>query len=172
MTRILTVGAAQLGPVARDEPRQTVVHRLLDLMKQAHQMGCDLVVYPELALTTFFPRWYMESPQEVDQFFETEMPSQATQPLFDLAQQLSVGFCLGYAERSIEQGSVHHYNTSILVGTDGQMIGKYRKVHLPGHADYEPHRAFQHLEKRYFEVGNFGFPVWRAFWRPHRHVYL
>ncbi len=43
------------------------------------------------------------------------------------------------------------------------MVGKYRKVHLPGHAEHEPYRAFQHLEKRYFDVGNLGFPVWRAF---------
>lgn len=163
MTRILTIGAAQLGPIARDESRHAVIERLIDLMKQAHSMGCNLVVYPELALTTFFPRWYMEAPSEVESFFEAEMPNQATQPLFDLAQQLGIGFHLGYAERAVENGSVHYYNTAILVGPDGQIIGKYRKIHLPGHADHEPHRAFQHLEKRYFAVGNLGFQVWRAF---------
>ena len=31
-------------------------------------MGCQLVVFPELALTTFFPRWYMEDPAELDAF--------------------------------------------------------------------------------------------------------
>jgi predicted amidohydrolase len=35
-------------------------------------------------------------------------------------------------------------------------------VHLPGHAEYDPERKWQHLEKRYFEPGNLGFPVWRA----------
>jgi len=35
-------------------------------------------------------------------------------------------------------------------------------VHLPGHAEYEPERPWQHLEKRYFEVGDLGFPVWRT----------
>ena len=35
-------------------------------------------------------------------------------------------------------------------------------MHLPGHAEYDPHRKVQHLEKRYFEVGNLGFPVIRA----------
>jgi predicted amidohydrolase len=39
---------------------------------------------------------------------------------------------------------------------------KYRKVHLPGHAAFDPRRKVQHLEKRYFEVGNLGFPVIRA----------
>ncbi|MEM9808528.1 MAG: N-carbamoyl-D-amino-acid hydrolase [Cyanobacteria bacterium P01_D01_bin.56] len=163
MARILTVGAAQLGPIARNEPRSNVVQRLMTLMKQAHARNCDVVVYPELALTTFFPRWYLEDTAEVEQFFETEMPNTATQPLFDLAQQLGIGFHLGYAERVVEKGSIHHYNTAILVNQAGQIVGKYRKIHLPGHGEYEPHRAFQHLEKRYFEVGNLGFPVWRAF---------
>ena len=36
-------------------------------------------------------------------------------------------------------------------------------MHLPGHDEHEPWRAFQHLEKRYFEVGPEGFQVWRAF---------
>ena len=39
------------------------------------------------------------------------------------------------------------------------MLLKYRKVHLPGHAEFDPARKVQHLEKRYFEVGDLGFPV-------------
>ena len=58
---------------------------------------------------------------------------------------------------------IRHFNTSILVERDGTIVGKYRKVHLPGHAEHEPERPFQHLEKRYFEVGNLGFPVVKAF---------
>ena len=58
-SRVLTVGAAQMGPVARDESRRSVVARLVELMEQAAAAGCRLVVFPELALTTFFPRWYL-----------------------------------------------------------------------------------------------------------------
>ena len=54
------------------------------------------------------------------------------------------------------------FNTSILVNPDGDIMLKYRKVHLPGHAAFDPRRKVQHLEKRYFEVGNLGFPVIRA----------
>ena len=54
------------------------------------------------------------------------------------------------------------YNTSILVDRQGRIVGKYRKVHLPGHSEYDPARPWQHLEKRYFEVGDLGFPVWRT----------
>ena len=162
MARVITIGAAQLGPIARQESRGLVVKRRLDLLGQAQARGCDLVVFPELALTTFFPRWWMEDQAEIDAFFEREMPGPETRPLFDEAARLGMAFCLGYAELIQEGGALRRYNTSILVDRAGRIVGKYRKVHLPGHAENEPWRPFQHLEKRYFDVGDLGFPVWRA----------
>jgi predicted amidohydrolase len=163
MSRIVTVGAAQLGPIARDEPRAEVVSRLVRLLCEAKEHGCDLVAFPELALTTFFPRWYFESQDDIDAFFECEMPSPETAPLFAEARRLGVGFMLGFAELTKVDGATRHFNTSILVDATGKIVLKYRKVHLPGHAEHEPWREFQHLEKRYFEVGDLGFPVVRAF---------
>jgi len=162
MARLITVGAAQLGPIARQDSRGLVVKRLLDLLGQAQGRGCDLVVFPELALTTFFPRWWMADQAEIDAFFEREMPGPETRPLFDEAARLGIAFCLGYAELIRAGGALRRYNTSILVDRAGRLVGKYRKVHLPGHAEHEPWRPFQHLEKRYFDVGDLGFPVWRA----------
>jgi predicted amidohydrolase len=162
MARLITVGAAQLGPIARQESRGLVVKRLLDLLGQAQGRGCDLVVFPELALTTFFPRWWMADQAEIDAFFEREMPGPETRPLFDEATRLGIAFCLGYAELIRAGGALRRYNTSILVDRAGRLVGKYRKVHLPGHGEHEPWRPFQHLEKRYFDVGDLGFPVWRA----------
>jgi predicted amidohydrolase len=163
MTRIVNVAAAQLGPIQRADSRADVMERLLAHLHHAHEMGCQLVVFPELALTTFFPRWYMEDPAEIDAFYEREMPGPQTQKLFDIAKRLGIGFYLGYAEIATDaQGRAHRYNTSVLVGQDGNIIGKYRKVHLPGHAEHEPWRAFQHLEKHYFEPGE-SFDVWPGF---------
>ena len=162
MSRFVNVAAGQLGPIARSESRTEVVARLQALMRSAHAMGCELIVYPELALTTFFPRWYIEDQDEVDRFFEREMPGPETRPLFDLSRELGVGFCLGYAELVVENDRTHRYNTAILVDRNGEIVSRYRKVHLPGHAEYEPWRRFQHLEKRYFEPGP-GFGVVNAF---------
>ncbi|HEV2675130.1 MAG TPA: N-carbamoyl-D-amino-acid hydrolase [Aliidongia sp.] len=157
--RKVTVAGAQLGPIQRDEPRAEVVTRMLILMDEAKQAGADLIVFPELALTTFFPRWYMEDSAEIDSWFEREMPNAVTRPLFERAARHGMGMYLGYAELTPDG---HHFNSSIIADRTGAIVGMYRKVHLPGHAEFDPERAFQHLEKRYFEPGDLGFPVWRT----------
>lgn len=161
MSRVVRVAAAQLGPVGRDEARGEVVERLVELLHRAAERRAELVVFPELALTTFFPRWwYEDGDPALDAWFETEMPGPDTKPLFDAAVELGVGFCLGYAELT---PAGEHFNTALLVGPDGDEVGRYRKIHLPGHGDHEPWRPFQHLEKRYFTRGDLGFPVYEAF---------
>ena len=156
--REIVIGGAQMGPIQKADSRAMVVERMIALLDQAKNANCGLVVFPELALTTFFPRWYMEDQAEVDRWFETEMPNADIQPLFDRARKFGIAISFGFAEKTLEG---RHFNTSILTDRDGNIVGKYRKVHLPGHSDYDTERAFQHLEKRYFEPGDLGFPVWR-----------
>jgi predicted amidohydrolase len=155
----MRVAAAQMGAIQKADSRLAVVKRMLDLLEEAKGRRCDLVVYPELALTTFFPRWYMTDQAEIDSWFELEMPGTTTQPLFEGAARFGIGISFGYAELTPDG---RHFNTSILVDRRGSIVGKYRKVHLPGHADFDPQRSFQHLEKRYFQPGDLGFPVWRT----------
>jgi N-carbamoyl-D-amino-acid hydrolase len=158
MTRIVRVGAAQLGPVQRGHTREQVVERLLALLHQAGEQGVDLVAYPELALTTFFPRWFLDDIADADHWYERSMPNDATQPLFDEAKRLGIGFCLGYA--LLDDG--HRWNVQTLVDRDGSIVGTFKKVHIPGHEEHEPDRPFQHLERYYFEPSPDGFGVWDA----------
>ena len=162
MARHLKIAAAQLGPLHLADTRASATKRLVNLLREAHGMGAKFVVFPELAFTTFFPRWWFEDQAEVDnRFYERTIPSAETQPLFDEAKKLGIGFYIGYGELTAHEGRTRRFNTAILVAPDGRVVGKYRKVHLPGHADQKPEAAFQHLEKKYFEVGDRGFPVWR-----------
>ena len=157
--RVVTVAAAQMGPIQKAEGRQQVVARMIALMEDAFNAGANFIVYPELTFTTFFPRYYMEDQAEVETWFETEMPNVSTAPLFAKAKEYRMAMTFGYAEKTIDG---HHFNTSIHVDKAGEIVGKYRKVHLPGHSEFDPDRSFQHLEKRYFEPGDLGFPVYRT----------
>lgn len=158
MTRMM-IGGAQIGGIQKDETREEVVARMLTLMDEAHEKGVEFLAYPEMTLTTFFPRFYVEDRRDFDHWFETEMPNAATQPLFDRAKEYKMGFTFGYCELTPEG---EHFNTSIIVSPEGEIVLKYRKTHLPGHAEYEPERTHQHLEKRYFLAGNTGFNVTRS----------
>lgn len=156
--RKFVVGGAQMGSIQKADSRAQTVERMIILLDAAKAKGCTLVVYPELALTTFFPRWYMEDQAEVDTWFEREMPGPDTQPLFNRAREHGIAISFGYAELTPEG---LHYNTSILTDREGNIVAEYRKVHLPGHSEFDADRAFQHLEKRYFLPGDLGFPVTR-----------
>ncbi|MFM7828563.1 MAG: N-carbamoyl-D-amino-acid hydrolase [Actinomycetota bacterium] len=160
MARNLRVAAAQLVPIQKTDDRKTAVARLIAMLREAAAKKSELVVFPELALTTFFPRWFVENISDSDHWYETEMPSPITAPLFDEAKKLGVGFCLGYAELT---PSRQRFNTQILVDQKGEVVAKYRKVHIPGHEKNEPDRPFQHAERYYFTPSDEGFGVWKAF---------
>jgi predicted amidohydrolase len=149
-----------MGPIQKEHTRAEAVARLVALLEEGSRNGCDLVVFPELALTTFFPRWFVDDISQADHWYEREMPSRETQPLFDAAKKLKIGFSLGYAELT-DDG--HRFNTQIIVERDGSIVGRYHKVHIPGHEHHEPDRPFQHAERYYFEPGPEGFGVWKAF---------
>jgi N-carbamoyl-D-amino-acid hydrolase len=163
MSRIVTVAASQSGPIARTESRTDVIERLISQLRKAAEVGCDLVVFTECALTAFFPHWWIADEVELDSWFETELPSAATKPLFDEARRLKIGFHLGFAELVKDEAGTRRFNSSLLVEKDGSIVGKHRKIHLPGHDEHRPDNPFQNLEKRFFDVGDLGFQTWRAF---------
>lgn len=155
MARVVRVAAAQMGPTQRGDARPDTLGRMVALLEQAAAAGATLAVFPELAFTTFFPRWLLDAP-ELDTLFERTMPNPDVQPLFDRARTLGVGFYAGYAELT---PAGQRFNSAILVAPDGTVLGRYRKIHLPGSVEPRPGERFQQLEKRYFEYGDLGFPV-------------
>ncbi|RFD21492.1 N-carbamoyl-D-amino-acid hydrolase [Komagataeibacter melaceti] len=158
MSRVIRVAAAQMGPNQKSSSRSEILQRMIALLEEGARQGAALVVFPELAFTTFFPRWLLDG-EELDSYFETAMPNPDVQPLFDRAAELKVGFYVGYGERTPEG---QNFNTAILVAPDGQIVGKYRKIHLPGSVEPRAGAVYQQLEKRYFEYGDLGFPAFRT----------
>ena len=159
MTRTLRLAGAQMGPNALKDSRPRILARMIALLESAAKEGAQLVVFPELAFTTFFPRWPYENDAELLQYFERAMPNPNVQPLFDRAAALRVGFYVGYAELTPEG---HRYNSAVIVRPDGRTLLKYRKIHLPGSYEVRPGQKYQQLEKRYFRYGDLGFSVVRA----------
>jgi predicted amidohydrolase len=158
LVRVLRAAAAQMGPTQKADSREHTLDRMLVLLEEAAACGATLVVFPELAFTTFFPRWLIEG-EALDHYFERGMPNPAVQSLFDRARELGIGFYVGYAELTSDG---RRFNCSILVDRDGEILGRYRKVHLPGSVEPRAGAAYQQLEKRYFEYGDLGFPAFRA----------
>ena len=159
MARTIRLAGAQMGPNSVSDSRARILERMLVLLEAGARGGAALVVFPELAFTTFFPRWTFDDESRLLAYFERGMPNANVQALFDRARALRVGFHVGYAELTPEG---HRYNSALIVGPDGRVLLKYRKVHLPGTVEPRPGQKFQQLEKRYFRYGDLGFPVVRA----------
>jgi N-carbamoyl-D-amino-acid hydrolase len=115
--RTITVAAAQLGPIQKSEPGAVAVQRMIRLMEHAHKRGVELVVFPELALTTCFPRHCHADITEADHRFETVMPSNETAPLFDAARRYGIGFHLDCADLA-----------ATAIGAQGRHVNRQRSV--------------------------------------------
>jgi len=155
ITKKYLAAAAQLGAIQPHDTKEQVVERMYALMQQAKSANAKLVVFPELCFTTFFPRYYFDQEADLDSYFEEECPLELISSILALIKDSGMLISFGYAEKEVHD----RFNTSVILNSSGLLIGKYRKIHLPGHYEYEPLRPFQHLEKRYFQKGNLGFPT-------------
>src|SRR5881397_277369 len=153
MPRWLKIGAAQMGPNQDGTPREAIVERMLALLDHAVQEGVELIVYPEMALTTYFPKRIR---QDFDQFFETEVPPKALEPLLRRAAEARVGVHVGFCEKA--EGK--YFNTALLTDTAGKLCGTFRKIHLPG--TKEPDGFAQVYEPYYFAHGDTGYKIFDA----------
>ena len=150
MARWVKVAAAQMGPINEGTSREEVVDRMLALLEQAAADHVELIAYPEMALTTYFPKRVRD---DYEQFFETEMPPKALEPLLRRAREAGVAVHVGFCEKSGAQ----HFNTALLTDERGGLAGTYRKIHLPGRPS--PDGYAQVYEVRYFETGDTGYRV-------------
>ncbi|OJJ50649.1 hypothetical protein ASPZODRAFT_148117 [Penicilliopsis zonata CBS 506.65] len=161
MPRVVRLAAAQMGTTNKWDTREQTMQRMIKLLVDAAGQGAQVVLFPEIAFTTFFPRYLILDEQEIESWFEhgdvTTAPN--TKPLFDEAHKLGVDICVGFAENTPEND---HYNSCVYYhAKTGSVLAKYRKIHLPGDAEPLPDpKAINQLEKRYFKPGNLG---WQAF---------
>ncbi|KAL4778399.1 carbon-nitrogen hydrolase [Aspergillus varians] len=163
MPRTVRLAAAQIGTINKWDDRQQTLTRMVALLKEAASQGAQVVLFPEIAFTTFFPRYLILDPVEVESWFEHGdiRTSPNTKALFDAAHELKVDISVGFAEAT---DSGDHYNSCVYYhAATGSILSRYRKVHLPGDVDPLPDpNAINQLEKRYFLPGNLGFKAFRV----------
>ena len=70
-SRKTALAVAQMGPIHLADTRAAVVKRLIELLREAKSRSADMVVFPELALTTFFPRYWMSEEEAVERANQT-----------------------------------------------------------------------------------------------------
>ncbi|HEX7786584.1 MAG TPA: nitrilase-related carbon-nitrogen hydrolase, partial [Methylomirabilota bacterium] len=153
MARYLKVAAAQMGPNNEGTSREEIVDRMVGLLDQAVAEGVEILAYPEMALTTYFPKRVRD---DFDQFFETEMPPKALAPLLQRAREARIACHVGFSEKA----DGRYFNTALLTDEAGKLAGVFRKIHLPGVRTPDGHA--QVYEPHFFESGDTGYRVFDA----------
>jgi N-carbamoylputrescine amidase len=142
----LTVAALQL-PLAAPDPA-TNIAAVAALVEEAAGEGAQVILPPELFAGPYFCK------VEDEALFALAAPlgeDASVRAMQRLAKGLGVAIPTSFFERDGQ----HYYNTLALVGPDGEIMGTYRKSHIPDGPGYE--------EKYYFRPGNTGFKVWDLF---------
>jgi predicted amidohydrolase len=122
--RLLRLGVASARP-ERWVDRWANRDHYLAQCHRAGEAGLGLVCLPELILTMGMPH---KGPQDVVDA-ALPVPGAWLEPFRDVARRHRLGICFSAYERAGERGEIV-YNTAVLLGQDGELIGTYRKVHL------------------------------------------
>jgi N-carbamoylputrescine amidase len=126
--------------------KEAMIARHIPMIEQAASRGSDIVCLQELFYAPYFPAGEDKRWLEVAE----AVPGETTARMGEVAKRLGIVLITPIAE--IAGGK--YFNTAVVIGTDGEVMGRYRKVHLP---DLEGFR-----EKFYFEPGDMGYPVFET----------
>lgn len=117
------------GQCDRDEARHLVEANLemaVTLLDRAGRGGCDIACYPEDTQGIAHYGFYLDDPALFSGLVET-IPGPTTERLAEVARSHAMHIVFGLFERDGDR----LYNTAVLLGRSGELLGKYRKVHLP-----------------------------------------
>jgi N-carbamoylputrescine amidase len=148
MADVLSVTALQLALGSSDE-RENIA-AVSALVEMAAGQGAQVILPPELFSGPYF------CTVEDEALFALARPT-AQHPSVLAMQKLAASLKVAIPTSFFERDGHHYYNTLAMIGPDGQIMGTYRKSHIPDGPGYE--------EKYYFRPGNDGFKVWSVFGR-------
>ncbi|ASK88020.1 N-carbamoylputrescine amidase [Sphingorhabdus sp. SMR4y] len=144
MTNI-SVAALQL-PLGGD--KQTNIFAVSGLVAEAAEQGAQIILPPELFAGPYFCK------TEEEALFGLAQPLSESTPVLAM-QKLAKQYGVAIPASFFERDGQHYYNSLAMIDPDGEIMGVYRKSHIPDGPGYE--------EKFYFRPGNTGFKVWDVF---------
>jgi N-carbamoylputrescine amidase len=139
----IAVAALQLELALEQE--QDNIAAVSALVEDAARQGAKIVLPPELFSGGYFCR------EEHDRFWALARPT-AEHPSVIAMQALARQLDIAIPTSFFEKDGQHYYNTMAMIDAGGEILGTYRKSHIPDGPGYE--------EKFYFRPGNSGFKVW------------
>lgn len=124
--------------------KQAMIEKQIPMIEEAASSGSKIVCLQELFYAPYFPagedrRWLS---------LGEAVPGETTMRMGEVAGGLGIVLIVPIVEKAADG---KYFNTAVVLDSDGEVLGKYRKVHLP---DLEGFR-----EKFYFEPGDLGYPV-------------
>ncbi len=140
--RQVTFAATQMACTwARDEN----IDRAVSLVREAAEKGAQAILLQELFETPYFCK--DQKPEHFELAAEL-MEHELIKRMQELAKELKVVLPLSFFERAHHA----HFNSLVMIDADGEVLGLYRKSHIPDGPGYQ--------EKYYFSPGDTGFKVW------------
>ena len=115
-------------------------------IEEAAEKGAKMILLPELFTTEYFAWW------RDNKYFDyaEPIPGPTTDQVSALARRLSVYVIAPFYEK---EGPGMYYNSAVLIGPRGDILGRQRKMHIP---------AVKSLEKLYFQPAKPNFPVFQT----------
>ena len=140
----IKVAAAQMSCSWEIEENISKAKILID---KAAKKGANIILLQELFQTPYFCIQYDEDIFKLAQTFEN---NKILDQMSKIAKDLNVVLPISFFEKDNNA----YFNSIAVINADGNILGKYRKSHIPDGPGY--------LEKYYFNPGNTGFKVWET----------
>lgn len=148
MSHKLNLGLVQMAMDARPEVNRNTAARLV---RQAVDMGADMVCLPELFTSPYFCCSAVPTGMKQQMPYAEPIPGPTSAFLQELAKDTGIWLFGGsFHEKALEG----FYNTTVVCGPDGSVLGTYRKMHIP-HDDF-------FYEQDFFLPGDKGFQVFNC----------
>lgn len=141
--REVTAAAVQMSV---PESREKSVEKAEKLVREAASRGANVILLPELFETKYFCQ------ERRYEYYGLAMPLEenpAVKRFCEVSKELGAVLPISFYERDVNV----FYNTVAVIDS-GEILGIYRKTHIPDDHFYQ--------EKFYFTPGNTGFKVWKT----------